>query len=102
MISNLKQILISCENAGFEENLVALREKVSDAATFAPLSDEGKTVANIIMDAVQKAFDTAVKDDAGEPAIVLLSPACASFDMYDNYAHRGNDFVTHVNALGNK
>ena len=53
-------------------------------------------------DAVQKAFDTAVKDDAGEPAIVLLSPACASFDMYDNYAHRGNDFVTHVNALGNK
>ena len=53
-------------------------------------------------EAVQTAFNKAFKDDAGEPAIVLLSPACASFDMYKNYAHRGNDFVTLVNALGNK
>ena len=52
-------------------------------------------------EAVQTAFNNAFKDDAGEPAIVLLSPACASFDMYDSYVHRGNDFVTHVNALGN-
>ncbi|MBU0462314.1 MAG: UDP-N-acetylmuramoyl-L-alanine--D-glutamate ligase [Proteobacteria bacterium] len=48
-------------------------------------------------EAVQTAFNKAFKDD-----IVLLSPACASFDMYKNYAHRGNDFVTLVNALGNK
>ncbi|MDA3787216.1 MAG: UDP-N-acetylmuramoyl-L-alanine--D-glutamate ligase [Desulfobacula sp.] len=47
--------------------------------------------------AVQTAFNKAFKDDT-----VLLSPACASFDMYKNYAHRGNDFVTLVNALGNK
>lgn len=51
--------------------------------------------AQTLKDAVQKAFDMAIKDD-----IVLLSPACASFDMYENYAHRGNDFITHVNALG--
>ena len=53
--------------------------------------------AQNMKDAVQTAFDSAVKDD-----IVLLSPACASFDMYDNYAHRGNDFITHVNGLGKK
>ncbi len=48
-------------------------------------------------EAVQTAFNKAFKDD-----IVLLSPACASFDMYKNYPQRGNDFIAHVNAIGNK
>jgi UDP-N-acetylmuramoylalanine--D-glutamate ligase len=48
-------------------------------------------------EAVQTAFDKAFKDD-----IILLSPACASFDMYENYPQRGNDFIAHVNAIGNK
>ena len=32
--------------------------------------------------------------------IVLLSPACASFDMFRNYAHRAEVFVDAVRALG--
>ncbi|MDE2416363.1 MAG: UDP-N-acetylmuramoyl-L-alanine--D-glutamate ligase [Burkholderiales bacterium] len=31
---------------------------------------------------------------------VLMSPACASFDMFDNYEHRARVFVDAVKALG--
>lgn len=45
---------------------------------------------NIVKDmteAVELAYKNAVKDD-----IVLLSPACASWDMYKSYEIRGDDF----------
>jgi UDP-N-acetylmuramoylalanine--D-glutamate ligase len=44
--------------------------------------------------AVQIAFNAAQLGDA-----VLLSPACASFDMFKNYVHRADVFVSAVNAL---
>ena len=47
---------------------------------------------------MQKAVDFA-KKIAKPPQVVLLSPACASFDMYDNFEERGKDFKNIVNAL---
>lgn len=44
--------------------------------------------------AVKRAFGCA---DDGD--IVLLSPACASMDMYQSYVHRGISFVNEVNEL---
>jgi len=44
----------------------------------------------------------AVRAAAGLAApgdVVLLSPACASFDWYDGYAARGDDFRREVEAL---
>lgn len=42
---------------------------------------------------------TTVINEAREGDVVLLSPACASFDMFDNYEHRGEVFKRVVNSL---
>ncbi len=49
---------------------------------------------NNAKDAVQSAFHFASKGD-----IVLLSPACASFDLFKNYEDRGNQFKKAVKEL---
>ena len=52
------------------------------------------TVASDMEDAVIKARQNAISND-----VVLLSPACASFDMFDNYEHRGRVFKDIANSL---
>ena len=44
--------------------------------------------------AIETAASSAAKDDT-----VLLAPACASFDQFDNYEHRGRVFKSIVNSL---
>ena len=42
---------------------------------------------------------SAVNSEARKNDIVLLSPACASFDMFNDYEHRGKVFKEAVNKL---
>ena len=59
------------------------------AETGVPLLD-----ATSMLDAVTQATAQAQAGDA-----VLMSPACASFDMFDNYEHRAKMFVQAVTDL---
>jgi UDP-N-acetylmuramoylalanine--D-glutamate ligase len=51
--------------------------------------------AGSLAEAVQTANELAVDGD-----VVLLSPACASYDMFDNFQQRGQEFAELVNRLG--
>ena len=47
-----------------------------------------------MQEAVDKAFAISQPSDA-----IVLSPACASLDMFKNYPHRGDVFVDAVREL---
>lgn len=68
-----------------------------EAADFArQLTGAATEVCGTMADAVAKAADDA---QAGE--VVLLAPAAASFDQYDSFERRGEDFIKCVtDALG--
>jgi UDP-N-acetylmuramoylalanine--D-glutamate ligase len=50
--------------------------------------------ADSLADAVRKAWDLALPD-----GVVLLAPACASFDMFADYAERGRKFKEEVRRV---
>jgi len=61
--------------------------------------NEFKNLTNVIEvdsmeEAVKKAYENSAPGD-----VVLLSPACASFDMFRDYEHRGEVFKKLVNEL---
>lgn len=54
-------------------------------------------LADSLEEAVIKSYNTAEKGDT-----VILSPGCASFDMFKSYADRGNQFINIVKNLENQ
>jgi UDP-N-acetylmuramoylalanine--D-glutamate ligase len=53
--------------------------------------------ATDLNEAVALSFQAAQKGD-----VVLLAPACASFDMFESYEHRGRIFKEEVQSLKSK
>ena len=68
------------------------REEILSALAQAPV--EGTETAADMADAVRRGYAAAKPGET-----VLLSPACSSFDMFANYAQRGEVFRRAVGAL---
>jgi UDP-N-acetylmuramoylalanine--D-glutamate ligase len=77
--------------------LGATKDKIS--AAFEKVIEEKRLnlpiiIADSLEDAVEKSKEAAESQD-----VVLLAPACASFDMFVNFEVRGNRFKDIVNSL---
>lgn len=82
--SNVRKVLLIGAEAA---RIKPLLEKAG-----VPLRDLGEAVS------MQEIVMTA-KDEARPGDVVILSPACASFGMFKNYADRGDQFIAAVNNL---
>ena len=51
-------------------------------------------IVDNLIEAVHMAYENSKEGD-----VILLSPACASWDQYDNFEDRGNEFKNTVNEL---
>jgi UDP-N-acetylmuramoylalanine--D-glutamate ligase len=71
------------------EDAPAIERELKTAAPFEHAAD--------MHDAVERAFAAAETGD-----IVLLAPACASFDMFESFEHRGRIFKDEVQGLMSK
>jgi len=70
-------------------------QRINDAIIAENMSDRlNVTYANSLRDAICLAKDNAKQND-----IVLLSPACASFDMFKGFEDRGDQFIGVVKEL---
>ena len=106
--------------ASFSAPVILLAGGVDKGGDYAPLGDEIKRkVHRLVLFGAAKnriakalggltetvsvdSLDAAVRDAAerARPGdVVLLSPACSSFDMFKNYAERGKAFKNLVRAL---
>jgi len=78
--SNIKQLVLIGEDASSIESALDGLLPISHASDMQKAVDQASSVA-----------------DAGD--IVLLSPACASFDMFRGFEHRGDEFSRCVEQL---
>lgn len=92
------------KGASFDALADAVRRHVSRLVLMGRDADKidaalGGVVPAVRVDDMREAVSVA-HDAAHAGDTVLLSPACASFDMYTDFSERGEDFAAQVQRLG--
>ena len=104
--ANIYWIIGGVAKEGGIEPLAEYFPKIAHAYLIGEASDDfAKTLKGkvpfTVCGTMEKAFHAAVnaaQKDAAEKPVVLLSPACASFDQFPNFEVRGAAFVALLNA----
>tara|TARA_B100001750_G_scaffold184751_1_gene153667 strand:- start:66 stop:1346 length:1281 start_codon:yes stop_codon:yes gene_type:complete len=92
------------DELGNVQNAFVYGEAAEDFARFLSVRGVPVEVLETLDEALTMAHKTA-QDMRGEPSgapVVLLSPACASFDQYKNFEERGDHFVKLVEGLSDE
>jgi len=119
--TNVGATVAALQGLGAERRVVVILGGEGKGQDFSPLADPVRRFARAVVligrdapllraalaDAGVPLFDAATMADAVAQAsaqaragdAVLMSPACASFDMFDNYEHRARLFVQSVEQL---
>ena len=101
------KVAIILGGQGKGQDFTALRDALSKYAKLAVLIGEDRTVIEKAIAGTTTLLHAASLQEAVELCqqhtqahdVVLLSPACASFDMFKGYSERGHQFVECVNTL---
>jgi len=101
------QVAIILGGQGKGQDFTALRESLQKYAKVAVLIGEDSSIIENAITGTTELLHAASLQQAVELCqqhthaqdVVLLSPACASFDMFTGYPERGHRFVEYVNAL---
>ena len=104
------KVAIILGGQGKGQDFTALRDSLQKYAKVAVLIGEDRpiiekaiqgTTTLIHAETLQQAVELCQQNTHAQD-VVLLSPACASFDMFTGYPERGHRFVEYVNALNKK
>lgn len=98
-------IILGGESKG--QDFTALRNSLSKYAKVAVLIGVDRPIIEVAIEGTTTLMHAESLQEAVEICqsntqphdVVLLSPACASFDMFSGYPERGRQFVAYVNAL---
>ncbi len=90
------------KGTAFDAMGAAIRARTRALVTIGEAADEIARAASGIAVAHARSMEEAVgraREFAGPGGVVLLSPGCASFDMFDSAEDRGDQFAAAVEAL---